>query len=86
MDCLHKYIAENIKNEHRVHHQLRILQSTFKDINIQNSYPYLVGSKIDIKEIYKINQKYIVMCPTNSKYHKKITEAIEHGHLKIGKN
>ena len=66
----YRYIAENIKNEHRVRHQLRILQSTFTDINIENSYPYLVGSDIDIKKIYKINQKYIVMCPTNSKYHK----------------
>ena len=66
----HKYIAENIKNEHRVHHQLRILQSSFKDIKIENAYPYLVGSKIDIKKIYKIKREYIVMCPTNSKYHK----------------
>ena len=67
----YKYVPENIKNEHRVHHQLRILQSTYKDIDIQNSYPYLVGSNIDIEDVYNINQKYIVMCPTNSKYHKK---------------
>ena len=66
----YRYVAENIKNEHRVRHQLRILQSTFTDINIDNTYPYLVGSDIDIKKVYKINQKYIVMCPTNSKYHK----------------
>ncbi len=65
-----KYVAENIKNEHRVRHQLRILQSTFKDIKLDGTYPYLVGSAIDIKEVYDINQKYIVMCPTNSKYHK----------------
>ena len=65
-----KYVAENIKNEHRVHHQLRILQSTFKKINIENTYPYLIGSEIDIGEVYNINKKYIVLCPTNSKYHK----------------
>ena len=66
----YRYVAENIKNEHRVRHQLRILQTAFTDINIENTYPYLVGSDIDIKKEYKINQKYIVMCPTNSKYHK----------------
>ena len=60
----------NIKNEHRVHHQLRILQSAFKDLNTENTHPYLVGSEIDIKKVYKINRDYIVMCPTNSKYHK----------------
>ena len=27
-----KYVAEDIRNEHRVHHQLRILQSTFKTL------------------------------------------------------
>ena len=66
----YRFVAENIKNEHRVHHQLRILQSTFKDINVENTHPYLVGSEIDIKKVYKINREYIVMCPTNSKYHK----------------
>jgi len=66
----YRYVAENTKDEHRVRHQLRILQSTFTDINIENTFPYLVGSKIDIKEVYKINREYIVMCPTNSKYHK----------------
>ena len=65
-----KYVAENIKNEHRVQHQLRILQSTFKKINIENTYPYLIGSEIDIRKVYNINKKYIVLCPTNSKYHK----------------
>lgn len=65
-----KYIAEDIKNEHRVRHQLRILQSFYKDINVENAYPYLIGSGIDIEKVYNINQKYIVMCPTNSKYHK----------------
>ena len=55
----HKYVAENIKNEHRVHHQLRILQSAFKDIKIENAYPYLVGSKIDIKKYIKLNENIL---------------------------
>ena len=66
----HRYVPEDIKNEHRVHHQLRILQTVFNDLNVENAYPYLVGSEIDIKKVYKISRAYVVMCPTNSHYHK----------------
>ena len=67
----YKYIAENRKNEHRVKHQLRILRSYFTNINTDECYPYLIGSKIDVSHEYSINNKYIVICPTNSKFNKK---------------
>ncbi len=67
----YKYIAEDIKNEHRVNHQLRILKSYFSDLNIDNAFPYLKESDVDIKKEYNIHNKYIVLCPTNSKSEKK---------------
>ncbi len=67
----YEYVAEDIKNEHRVEHQIRILKSYFSDLNTINTYPYLKGSDIDIKKKYNIHNKYIVMCPTNSKFEKK---------------
>tara|TARA_Y100000768_G_scaffold84593_1_gene60452 strand:+ start:7867 stop:8925 length:1059 start_codon:yes stop_codon:yes gene_type:complete len=64
----YKYIAENIKDEHRVEHQLRILKSYFSDLITKDSYPYLKGSDIDVKKKYNIHNDFIIMCPTNSKY------------------
>ena len=66
----YKHIPENIKNEHRVHHQLRILKSYYTDINLDGAYPYLIGSNIDICDEYNIKNEYIVICPTNSKFKK----------------
>ena len=67
----YKYIKEDRANEHRVNHQLRILKSYFTDINTDECYPYLVGSNIDVSHEYGLTNKYIVICPTNSKIHKK---------------
>ena len=65
------YIPENIKNEHRVIHQLKILKSYFSDIYTDDAYPYLRGSDIDVKKKYNLHNKFIVLCPTNSKVNKK---------------
>ena len=57
-----KYVAENIKNEHRVRHQLRILQSTFKDIKIGG---YISIPKMDqqlISKRYMILIRNILLC------------------------
>jgi len=67
----YKYVAENRKNEHRVEHQLRILQSYFKNMNTDDCHPYLIGSDINVVQEYAISNKYIVLCPSNSKYNKK---------------
>ena len=80
----YEYVAENITGEHRVKHQLRIIKSFYKDINETNAHPYLIGSKIDIYKKFNISEKYIVICPTNSKFRKKITGDIGHGRLIIG--
>ena len=64
------YVAEDIKNEHRVHHQLRIIESYYKNINHSEAFPYLKGSGINIFNEYQIKNKYIVCCPTNSKFKK----------------
>ena len=65
-----KHIDVQYENEHRVHHQLRILKSYYTDINLAGAYPYLVGSNIDICDEYNIKNEYIVICPTNSKFKK----------------
>ena len=67
----YKYVAENRVNEHRVSHQLRILKSYFTDINTDNCYPYLVGSNINVAHEYGLTNKYIVICPSSSKFNKK---------------
>lgn len=67
----YKYIADNIKGEHRVEHQLRILQLLIKNINKDNAYPYLIGSDVNIESKFDIKNQYIVICPTNSKFKKK---------------
>lgn len=66
----YKYIAENIKGEHRVHHQLRIVNSYYKNIQYGKSYPYLIGSNINVKNKYNLKRQYVVLCPTNSKFKK----------------
>ncbi len=65
-----KHIDVQYENEHRVNWQLRILKSHYTDINLDEAYPYLVGSNIDISNAYNIKNKYIVICPTNSKFKK----------------
>ena len=67
----YKYVAENRVNEHRVSHQLRILKSYFTDMNTDNCYPYLVGSNINVAHEYSLTNKYIVICPSSSKFNKK---------------
>ena len=63
-------IDNQYKNEHRVNHQLRIIESYYKNINHSEAFPYLKGSGINIFNEYQIKNKYIVCCPTNSKFKK----------------
>ena len=63
----YEYIKDDIFKEHRVKHQLRILDKLFHKYNKDNARPSIVG--IDINHIIKkfpIENDYIVMCPTNS--------------------
>ena len=66
--CLFSYIPDDIFKEHRVDHQLRILNksinSTYKK---EKAIPSIIGIDIDpIKKKYPIHEPYIVLCPTNS--------------------
>ena len=57
--------------EHRVNHQLRIIKSHFKDLKIDKEYPYMKGSNVVVEKEYNLKRRYIVICPTNSKFKKK---------------
>ncbi|MBT5862996.1 MAG: glycosyltransferase family 9 protein [Gammaproteobacteria bacterium] len=61
------YIKDDIFKEHRVDHQLRILNKYFKKYNKDFAKPSIVGINIeDIIKKFPIYGDYIVMCPTNS--------------------
>jgi ADP-heptose:LPS heptosyltransferase len=62
-----KYIKDDIFKEHRVKHQLRILDELFHKYNKDNARPSIVGIGINhIIKKFPIKDNYIVMCPTNS--------------------
>ena len=61
------YIKDDVFKEHRVEHQLRILNKYFKEYNKENAKPSIIGiDKKDVIEKFPIGNNYIVMCPTNS--------------------
>jgi len=63
----YKYIKDDIFKEHRVEHQLRILDELSCKYDKDNAKPSIVG--IDLGHVIKkfpIENDYIVMCPTNS--------------------
>ena len=63
----YSYIADDIFKEHRVNHQLRILDSLSSTYIKQKAIPSIVGVDINsVKNKYPINEPYIVLCPTNS--------------------
>ena len=61
------YIPDNIFKEHRVDHQLRILDKLKSKYKKEKATPSIIGADFDtIKSKYPINDPYIVLCPTNS--------------------
>ena len=61
------YMPDDIFKEHRVEHQLRILNSLNNDYRKQKAIPSIIGVDINsIKNKYPIDKPYIVLCPTNS--------------------
>ena len=63
----YEYIKDDIFKEHRVEHQLRILDKLFHKYNKDNARPSIVGIGIShIIKKFPIENDYIVMCPTNS--------------------
>jgi ADP-heptose:LPS heptosyltransferase len=63
----YEYINDDIFKEHRVEHQLRILDKLFHKYNKDNARPSIVGIGIShIIKKFPMENDYIVMCPTNS--------------------
>ena len=63
----YSHIADDIFKEHRVNHQLRILDSLNSNYIKQKAIPSIVGVDINsVKNKYPMNEPYIVLCPTNS--------------------
>ena len=61
------YIPDDIFKEHRVDHQLRILDSLNSAYKKEKAIPSIIGIDIgSIREKYPIDKPYIVLCPTNS--------------------
>ncbi|MBH44501.1 MAG: hypothetical protein CMD88_03500 [Gammaproteobacteria bacterium] len=65
----YKYINDDIFEEHRVNHQLRILNEFFSGYDKKYAIPSIVGKKKkELEDIFPIKNKYIVLCPTNSHF------------------
>ena len=63
----YSHTLDDIFQEHRVNHQLRILNQFYDKYDKEKAKPSIVGVKYDeIKDKFPIKEKYIVMCPTNS--------------------
>ena len=63
----YEYIKDDIFKEHRVEHQLRILDKLFHKYNKDNARPSIVGIGIShIIKKFPIENDSIVMCPNNS--------------------
>ena len=63
----YQYIPDDIFKEHRVEHQLRILDKHSKKYNREEASPSIVGAdEHEISEKFNIPKSYIVLCPTNS--------------------
>ena len=61
------YIPDDIFEEHRVNHQLRILDTLNASYKEEKAIPSIIGIEISsIKDKYPIDKPYIVLCPTNS--------------------
>ncbi len=61
------YIPDDIFEEHRVKHQLRILDILNASYKEERAIPSIIGVEIDsIKDKYPIDKPYIILCPTNS--------------------
>ena len=63
----YKFINDDIFEEHRVNHQLRILDSFYNKYDKTQAKPSIIGEDINnIKNKFPVNKEYIVFCPTNS--------------------
>mgnify|MGYP005648325533 CR=1 FL=1 len=81
-----KYIKDDIFKEHRVEHQLRILNELSCKYDKDNAKPSIFG--VDLGHAIKkfpIEDDYIVVCPTNSHVSNKNHRVIDLGQTVTGK-
>jgi|TARA_B100001750_G_scaffold234673_1_gene236316 ADP-heptose:LPS heptosyltransferase len=65
------FIDDDIFKEHRVEHQLRILNVFTKDYDGEKAVPSIVGESTEyVKGKFLLDKKFIVLCPTNSHFKK----------------
>ena len=63
----YEFISDDIFKEHRVKHQLRILDKFCNNYSKDKAIPSIVGEPIhNIRNKFPLQNEYIVMCPTNS--------------------
>tara|TARA_B100000614_G_C14552091_1_gene494341 strand:- start:1192 stop:2211 length:1020 start_codon:yes stop_codon:yes gene_type:complete len=68
----YQFVNDDIFEEHRVDHQLRILELFIKNFRKESAKPSIVGiNKKHLINKFNLNEKYIVLCPTNSHVGKK---------------
>ncbi|MED5274777.1 MAG: glycosyltransferase family 9 protein [Pseudomonadota bacterium] len=65
------YIVDDIFKEHRVEHQLRILEKYLKKYDRKKSVPSIIGvDEAMIKKKFPVEKDFVVLCPTNSHFKK----------------
>ena len=65
------YIVDDIFKEHRVKHQLRILNKYTNKYDQKKSVPSIFGEdEVSIKKKFPVKKNFIVLCPTNSHFEK----------------
>jgi len=63
----YQFVNDDIFSEHRVEHQLRILNLYLKDYDKNLACPSIIGiDKNKITNKFPITKDYVVLCPTNS--------------------
>jgi len=65
------FINDDIFKEHRVEHQLRILNIFNDNYNKNKAIPSIIGAvENKIKNKFPLSKKFVVLCPTNSHFKK----------------
>ena len=65
------FIVDDIFKEHRVEHQLRILDKYLDKYDRKKSIPSIIGEEEDlIKRKFPVEKKFVVLSPTNSHFKK----------------
>lgn len=65
------FIMDDIFKEHRVEHQLRILNKYTNKYDQKKSVPSIIGAnEMSIQKKFPVDKDFIILCPTNSHFKK----------------